>query len=538
MRDPRSLEPDFLLAFITTALERDDRTGGGLAAVIDAYQYDFSLPGSDGPSAPLQQRPERERSPVRSQAHQKPPTPRMVIGAPPSLARPAHSPSRGRPPYEQQRRPRSRSRTFKQPTPHSGKGRWEDSWANQDAGSRFTSPGNLTHGILHRLLKLVQRNQGCTPPKEIYNRWNTFCDANAPPPHEGGRPTRDPKILNKEIILDFMLQELPRPFWISLVKKVQAEGKKWGFQQKWTEYCDSFAPPLAGTPSRIRDPRNLDPEFLLSFVAAALEHDNPKDSKLASIVDAYHFDFTLPKSGRDARHSKKGGSKHENSGQEEESMQQAEMSDNEEESMQQGEVWDHDEELMQQRGDVSDQEELMQKGEGSEYEQELVQKGDSSGCDEGSMHEEDSERCSLEHDDNDEDSGNLNHDDSKSTPPLMHARIVKLLQQSSDLVNKRWNTHCDEKGTSSRDPDEQDLLFLQNFLCSAIPVSGWAEAVQRAVIAVPPLNDAFDSFMKEAAQAGASAGDPEHLLDFLCSSLEQCEEVAGVIGAAADGLTD
>jgi len=120
----------------------------------------------------------------------------------------------------------------------------------------------------------------------------------------------------------------------------------------------------------------------------------------------------------------------------------------------------------------------------------------------------------------------------------MHARIVKLLQQSSDLVKKHWDTYCDEKGTSNRDPEEQDLLFLQNFLCSAIPVSGWAEAVQRAVIAVPPLNDAFDSFMKEAAQAGASAGDPEHLLDFLCSSLEQCEEVAGVIGAAADGLTE
>ncbi len=69
-------------------------------------------------------------------------------------------------------------------------------------------------------------------------------------------------------------------------------------------------------------------------------------------------------------------------------------------------------------------------------------------------------------------------------------------------------------------------------------MSGWAEAVRRAVIAVPPLNDAFDSFIQAAAEVNSLPLESAPLLDFLCTSLEECEEVAGVIGATAEGLTE
>jgi hypothetical protein len=46
-------------------------------------------------------------------------------------------------------------------------------------------------------------------------------------------------------------------------------------------------------------------------------------------------------------------------------------------------------------------------------------------------------------------------------------------------------------------------------------VSGWAEAVRRAVIAVPPPNDAFDSFMQAAAEVNSLPLESEMLLGLM-----------------------
>jgi len=145
------------------------------------------------------------------------------------------------------------------------------------------------------LLKLVQRNQWSTPSKEIYLRWNVFCDVSGPPPQDGARPTRDPKLLSRELIRRFLVEELPATFWVFLLKKIQAESRDSGLAEMWTDFCDRHAPRLPGDSSRaVRDPRHLEPDFLLSFIATALEGDDQSGGNLATIIDAYAFDFSNP----------------------------------------------------------------------------------------------------------------------------------------------------------------------------------------------------------------------------------------------------
>ncbi|CAK0834054.1 unnamed protein product [Prorocentrum cordatum] len=148
---------------------------------------------------------------------------------------------------------------------------------------------DLNHGRLFRLLKLVQRNPGTVPPKELFARWNDFCDARAP--QDSGRPVRDPKHLGRDLILAF-LQELPRNFWVFLTKKIQAQGRERGLNDTWTEFCDAHAPRLPQNETKaIRDPRNLEPRFLITFIAFVLEKD--EDGGVAAIIDDFQFDFTL-----------------------------------------------------------------------------------------------------------------------------------------------------------------------------------------------------------------------------------------------------
>lgn len=161
---------------------------------------------------------------------------------------------------------------------------------------------HLDARLLRRLLKLMQRNRGLNPPKEIYNRWNDFCDTHAPATHSGGPATRDPKFLSQELILGF-LADLPRSFWVNLVKKVQGEGKESRLAEAWEGYCDQHAPPRQGQTGRaIRDPRHLAQEFLIGFVSATLERDDQRGHSLASIIDSYQFDFDH---GRNIRHTER-----------------------------------------------------------------------------------------------------------------------------------------------------------------------------------------------------------------------------------------
>lgn len=313
----------------------------------------------------------------------------------------------------------------------------------------FTSPGNLQHGILHRLLKLVQRNQTSTPPKEIFNRWNTFCDAHAPPIHQHGKPIRDPKLLDKDFILRFMLEMIPRPFWISLVKKIQADQLRGGRREEWTEYCDLFAPVMANGQTRVRDPRKLETEFLLSFVASALDNDDPKAGVLASIIDSYQFDFHTPPRNADG------------------------------------------EERASQRATAT---------------------------------------------------GSIKDTLQEDSSVLVLTQVVKILQRASKFVKCRWNDYCDEhapqlRGIAVRDPIKQSSHFLRGFLCGEVPTSKWTEAVTRSTEVVPSLLDALESYMQITGEASEDPWqNPESLLDFLCSALEQHEEVAGAINEVFSGF--
>lgn len=162
-------------------------------------------------------------------------------------------------------------------------------------------PEHLDVRLLRRLLKLLQRNRGLNPPKAIYNRWNEFCDANAPVTHHGGPATRDPKFLDGDLILGF-LADLPRSFWVNLIKKVQAEGKDSRLGEAWETYCDEHAPARQGQAGKaIRDPRHLAQEFLIAFISATLERDDQRGHTLATIIDSYQFDFDHGSRVRDQR---------------------------------------------------------------------------------------------------------------------------------------------------------------------------------------------------------------------------------------------
>jgi len=150
---------------------------------------------------------------------------------------------------------------------------------------------------LRRLLKLLQRNEGLTPPKEIFTRWNTFCEEHAPR-RKGGQATCDPKNLHGELILSF-LAGLDRSFWVNLIKKVQAKGKDDGLDKAWDDYCDQYAPRRDGQRVAIRDPRHLGPEHLVSFLGATLEQGE-QGQALAALVDEYTFEFKAAAGGGQA----------------------------------------------------------------------------------------------------------------------------------------------------------------------------------------------------------------------------------------------
>lgn len=161
--------------------------------------------------------------------------------------------------------------------------------------------------LLRRVLKLIQRNQGQQPPKEVFNRWNEWCDLNAPSTTRGGAPTRDPKHFNGEHLMQFLCQ-LPTGFWVNMIKKVQKDGKEPGLAQAWEDFADDHCA-QAGVKAT-RDPRNMPPEVMVDFVSQMLHHDDREGGHLAMIVDAYSFDFSrTPRPGADAGVGRGGGTR-------------------------------------------------------------------------------------------------------------------------------------------------------------------------------------------------------------------------------------
>eukprot|EP00927_Polykrikos_kofoidii_P086872 TRINITY_DN9864_c0_g1_i1.p1 TRINITY_DN9864_c0_g1~~TRINITY_DN9864_c0_g1_i1.p1 ORF type:complete len:693 (+),score=127.25 TRINITY_DN9864_c0_g1_i1:98-2176(+) len=483
IRDPRNLEPEFLLSFIACSLERDDRMGGHIAEIIDAYTFHFT----DGSVLPQAQTSSGHASRETFVQPTPPPAKQPIgaIGAP--LAGPATTsnaiPCGGngsQPPQAHSSIPprdsRQRQRSPRQRSPRSPR------------RSNGQTLQNLSQGVLLRLLKLIQRNQGSTPPKEVYNRWNNFCDANAPS-HDGARATRDPKALPGGFIMRFLEEELPRNFWVFLVKKIQAAGKAAGLADAWTNFCDDNAPPLsgAGNASRAtRDPRHLDTDFLVAFIALQLDIDDPQTAMLASIVDAYQFDFTLPGS-QDADRSV-----HRASGSERPTFGRG--------------GW----------------------GKGGR---------DSGGGTGRAPPPVASSRTRKKASEDDGGSAGANKGPNKEAANFVG--ILRLLQQESNAARRLWEGHCDENGRRSH---AGDPAAVRAFLLEAVPSYAWADAVQHALAKAPHLREVWDTIAEEAQETGGDAWeDSEALTHFLCASLRRLSSsgVAGeVIGAAARSLED
>jgi hypothetical protein len=347
----------------------------------------------------------------------------------------------------------------------------------------------VQHGSLHRLLKLVQRNTSSTPPKEVFNRWNDFCDRTSPLPSESDlgfqpqnpRPIRDPKLLPKDNIRRFLGHELPRGFWVSLVKKIQGE-KALEFGKVWEAFCDHHAPPLSsgkGSAS-VRDPRMLEPEFLLAFVVNTLEQDD-SDGRLAQIIDSFQFIF---KDGPSAEQANQPIRKF--AGEDAPSRGQA-------------------------------------GGKGKGKSKGKARKSSSGRPPDGEQSGDGAEEVSAE----------------------ALARLVRLLQRSSDTVKRRWDSHCDahaprvKGGAGLRDPRLHSQDFLRSFLTGEVPVDCWAEAVQRSLVDVPPVAEMWDEFNSAREDEGQDPwSDPDPLLDFLCRALGRHESVADSIGSAAEKIDE
>lgn len=170
----------------------------------------------------------------------------------------------------------------------------------QDSGGRQLQhdAGELTHRRMVVLLKLLQRNKMFTPDKAILHLWNDFCDKESPSGPDG-KPFRDPNRLDMELIIEFLVSRIPKPFWEILVKKLQTQGREQGLGDLWHEFCDSYAPPnnSRGGEGGTRDPKLIDPELLLAFVSSQIDSD--KGSKVMEIIDGYTFEFPLVRESGD-----------------------------------------------------------------------------------------------------------------------------------------------------------------------------------------------------------------------------------------------
>jgi hypothetical protein len=164
---------------------------------------------------------------------------------------------------------------------------------NKGIGKNKTCPsdaGELTHGRMMRLLKLLQRSKSFTPDKAVLNRWNDFCDKSVPY-GPNNRPLRDPKQIDMESIIRFLL-ELPKMFWPALVKKLQGQGRDLGLSHMWNDFCDKNGPQLKDQAGKsLRDPRQLDPELLLAFISSTVEMGGEVGDLTAQIIDEFSFDF-------------------------------------------------------------------------------------------------------------------------------------------------------------------------------------------------------------------------------------------------------
>lgn len=342
----------------------------------------------------------------------------------------------------------------------------------------------------------MQRNRGLNPPKEIFNRWNDFCDAHAPPTREGGVATRDPKFLDGELIMRF-LAELPRTFWVNLVKKVQGEGKGTRLSEAWEEYCDMNAPELPGQHGArsTKDPRRLPQDFLVAFVSATLEHDDQRGSALADIIDAYQFDFEHADSRAPV-------------------PAQAEAE------------WQP-----RRKG--------RRKGEGK-AEGRAESKGKAEGRAEGRAKGEGKGKGSSEEARPPPQKGGGGEDEEAA----VLARLVRLLQRGSGSAKCRWDTYCDEhapraNGVAVRDPRRHTAQFLKDFLCAQVPATAWALAVQKATQEAPELAERWDELVDKAVAGSADPwDDAELMVDLLAEGLGKGIEGAAeaVEAAAAESL--
>lgn len=225
----------------------------------------------------------------------------------------------------------------------------------------------------------------------------------------------------------------------------------------------------------MRDPRMLEPEFLLAFVVNTLESDD-SDGRLAQIIDSFQFIF------KDGPNVEQGN--------------------------------------QPIRKFAGDDGKAGKKGKG---------KGKGK------------ERQARPPD------GDPSADGNEVSAEAL-ARLVRLLQRSSDVVKRRWDSHCDEHaprvggkggGAGLRDPRLHSQDFLRSFLTGQVPVDVWAEAVQRSLVDVPPVAEMWDEFNSAREDEGADPwADPDPLLDFLCRALARHESVADSIGSAAEKIDE
>lgn len=182
------------------------------------------------------------------------------------------------------------------PRPRSSQDKGRSKGDKGDRGKRNESnpgrpdPGELTHARMMRLLKLLQRSRSFQPPNHVLERWNVFCEEQAK--GTGNKPMRDPKQIDMEVIIDFLLSYLPRAFWSILVKKMQGQGREIGFPEYWNNFCDEFAPHLSDSPHKsLRDPKQIDPELLLAFISSTVERGGELGDYATQVIDEYTFDF-------------------------------------------------------------------------------------------------------------------------------------------------------------------------------------------------------------------------------------------------------
>jgi len=232
VRDPKRLDTALLVDFIATTLMRDDE----IAILIDSFTFDFSRPIRDKPRGPT--------GPIAP----APMAPPRVMDAPGPPRRPQSS----------------------QPPP--------------GPPGKYTL--DIATGILGRLVKLLQRNKSANPADALAEQWNIFCDTKGPR-DEDDRPIRDPKLVPRQGLEYFLIEQLPGQFWVMLVQRIHGGKTNPRWKEMWEEFCERRAPPIRPGAAPTLDPRRLDVPLLVEFVAHALNNDG----EIAEAIDTFSFDF-------------------------------------------------------------------------------------------------------------------------------------------------------------------------------------------------------------------------------------------------------